>query len=152
MSDPLTYGSRSARHGLPFLFAGQTQKELFVNEALARMDMLVSPTAQSQAAAPPPNPADGEMYIVAPGATGEWSGHDGELAGWEAGAWLFQIPPIGYTVRNLGTGSLWVFDGQWRSAVAPMPPSGGATVDPEARATIDAVVTRLCELGIFSSE
>ncbi|MXP27810.1 DUF2793 domain-containing protein [Porphyrobacter algicida] len=47
---------------------------------------MANPAVEGVASAPPNDPAEGSLYIVAVGATGEWSGRDGELAGWEAGA------------------------------------------------------------------
>ena len=151
MPDPLSYSSRSARHNLPFLLVGQAQKEIFVNEALARLDLLVNPAIEGVASAPPNDPAEGSLYIVAVGATGEWSGRDGELAGWAAGAWLYQTPSIGCAVHDLSTGAMTIFDGQWRSAQAPALPTGGSTIDIEARNAIDTLIVRLGDLGIFSA-
>ena len=36
MTDPIALGVRTPRHSLPLLYPGQAQKEVFVNEALAR--------------------------------------------------------------------------------------------------------------------
>ena len=41
MPDPVTFDSASARFGLPFLYSGQAQKEVFVNEAFATTDTLL---------------------------------------------------------------------------------------------------------------
>ena len=133
------------------MFVGQAQKEVFVNEALARLDLLVNPTVEGVSSAPPDAPGDGALYIVATGATGEWSGHDGELAGWQAGAWLYQKPFIGCRAYDVSTGAVTVYDGQWRSAQTPDSPSGGSTIDNEARSAIDTLILRLAELGIFSA-
>lgn len=49
--------------------------------------------------APPGTPADGDAYIVAASATGAWTGHDGEVAVWDANAasWAFYAPSVGWT-------------------------------------------------------
>ncbi len=51
--------------------------------------------------APPGAPEEGDRYIVGAGATGAWSGHDGEIAeyhaaGAEAITWIFETPWMGY--------------------------------------------------------
>jgi len=40
MTDPITFDSTSPRFGLPLLFSGQVQKEVYLNEALSRLDGL----------------------------------------------------------------------------------------------------------------
>ncbi len=70
---------RSARFGLPFILPGQAQKEAFHNEALAALDGLVHSAVSGVASAPPAEPAEGEGWVVAAGASG--SGR-GRKAGW----------------------------------------------------------------------
>ncbi len=41
MSDPVQFEGATPRFALPLLFAGQAQKEFFVNEALLRADMVL---------------------------------------------------------------------------------------------------------------
>jgi len=66
--------SETARWDLPLLFAGQAQKEVFHNEALVRMDMLMHARAESADLAEPPEMPDvGQCWIVANGAVGAWS-------------------------------------------------------------------------------
>jgi len=39
--------------------------------------------------APPTGPTTGDRYWVAPSATGDWSGHDYEIAEWDGSQWVF---------------------------------------------------------------
>lgn len=85
MSDDAT-----PRLGLPYLAAGQAQKHVTLNEALARLDGLVQTAVESRAvAAQPADPADGALYILPVDATGDaWAGRPaGTLMRFEAGAW-----------------------------------------------------------------
>lgn len=47
-----------------------------------------------EAATPPPSPSNGDNYAVLASATGDWAGHDGAIATWNAGAsvWEFTTP------------------------------------------------------------
>lgn len=40
--------------------------------------------------APPASPNTGDRYWIAPGATGDWAGHDYEIAEWNGSAWDFE--------------------------------------------------------------
>jgi hypothetical protein len=66
---------------LPYLLASQAQKHVTHNEALRLLDGLVQlAVIDRDLTAPPGSPADGDRYIVASGATGEWSGWNGSIA------------------------------------------------------------------------
>ena len=153
MPAPSITASRTARHALPFLFPGQTQKEAFVNEALVRLDALVQPVALAELPEPPPNPATGDCYIVASPATGAWQDHDGELATWAETVWIFARPTEGARVHDAANGGLAVYTlgHGWRRAPGPELPAGGTTQDSEARDAIAEIVTKLHTLGIFSA-
>ena len=62
----------TSRYGLPLLQAGQAQKEITHNEALARIDVLAQLAVDSRACATVPT-ADG-TWIVPSNATGAWAG------------------------------------------------------------------------------
>jgi len=78
---------------LPYILAAQAQKHVTHNEALQILDGLVHLSVRGAArTAPPPDPNDGDRFLVAPGATGEWAGWDNSIAYWVDGAWM-QLPP-----------------------------------------------------------
>jgi len=78
------------RLGLPYVAAGQSQKHVTVNEVFAGLDGLVQTAVESRAlAAQPADPADGALYILPAGTTGDvWAGEaPGALMRFEAGGW-----------------------------------------------------------------
>lgn len=144
--------SVSARHSLPYLFAGQAQKEITHNEALALIDMLLHPVAEGEQVSPPANLAGGDSgkcWLVAVGGTSEWLDHDGDIACWAGGSWRFSVPLPGMGIWDQSTGKVWSYlDGQW-SPPGPIPDaSGGNVVDIEARATISQLLQRLRDIGL----
>ena len=149
MTDPIAYASTTPRHKLPLLFAGQAQKEFYVNEAHALTDALLHAACQGEAAAPPATPANGECWLVASAATGEWAGEDGKLACRQSGAWLFVSPSEGMRLFDASTGQVILYRGGWQRPAAPAEPSGGTTVDSEARAAISALIAALADAGVF---
>lgn len=149
MPDPLQFPSATPRHQLPLLFAGQAQKEAFVNVALSLCDALIHPAVEGEAAQPPSSPADGECWLVAPGAGGGFTGCDGLIACRQAGQWLFTAPRDGMRVLDRATGQHVLYRTGWRREQAPATPTGGATVDAEARTAISQVIAALAGAGIL---
>lgn len=97
---------------LPLIAPAQAQKHVTHNEALMRLDMLVQPAvADSTLTAPPATPAAGARYLVAPGSTGLWAGHDAEIALYDGVAWLFAAPQAGWRVYDITGAAGLVFDG-----------------------------------------
>ena len=87
---------------IPLIQTSQAQKEVTVNEALSRIDAILNSGAIDQnLTTPPGDPNEGDLYIVATGATGEWAGHDREIAYFHQ-IWRFIVPKEGM--------SLWVND------------------------------------------
>jgi len=149
MSDPILFDSATPRFGLPLLFAGQAQKEMFVNEAHALADALLHCAVEGEAAAPPPAPVDGTSWLVGASASGDWAGQDGKIACRQAGNWLFVTPRDGLRITDRSTGQERRYLGIWRGAATPVEPSGGSIVDAEARGAILGLVEALREAGIL---
>lgn len=148
MPDPL-FDSRTPRFDFPLLFAGQAQKEGFVNEMAARLDALLHCAVEAEQATPPAAPTDGQCWLIAAGASGEWSGKNGQIAMRQSGNWLFSLPREGMHLLNRATGQQMLFNAGWRAASRPAQPSGGSVIDAEARAAIAAVIASLTTAGIF---
>ncbi|MFN3516445.1 MAG: DUF2793 domain-containing protein [Novosphingobium sp.] len=148
MPDPL-FDSRTPRLGLPLLFAGQTQKEGYLNETAARLDALLCLAIEGEAAGPPPAPLDGQSWLIGPAASGDWLGHDGQIAIRQGGNWLFAEPVDGLRLLDRASGQEWRFSGGWRIPDRPNPPTGGTTIDTEARAAIAAIIAVLETAGVI---
>ena len=160
------------RWALPQLFAGQAQKEVFHNEALARIDMLLHGQAESaDEDAPPLSPDEGQCWIVADGALGSWLGQDGSVACWTEGGWRFAVPRAGLELWVADRGHSMHFDGdEWQDAAvrddglyvggvrvasaqqgAIAEPVGGSSVDSEARSSIAAILAAMRTHGLIAS-
>lgn len=104
--------------GFPYLLSNQSMKHVTVNESLRLLDGLVHLSVQDRVqTAPPGSVAEGDRYLIASSAAGDWSGHDGELALYSDGGWIFLTPVTGWRAWVISEAELLVFDGnEWRSA------------------------------------
>lgn len=151
MTDPLSYSSASPRFALPMLFAGQSQKEVIVNEALLAADLLLHPAIEAVVTAPPTAPANGQCWLVGASATGAFAGQSGRIAAWSEGGWRFLAPREGMRAYDIAAAAFRSFaGGTWQLAAAPAAPSGGTVVDSEARAAITSLITALRSAGVLS--
>lgn len=98
--------------GLPYLDAAQAQKHVIHNEALRMLDAVVQlAVADRNLAAPPAEPANGDRYIVAAGASGGWAGRVGQVAAWQDDAWTFFAPMPGWLAWVADESVLVAWDG-----------------------------------------
>ncbi len=148
MPDSPPFPSLSPRLALPYLFAGQAQKELTLNEVAARLDCLVHCAIESVQAMPPAAPTVGQTWLIAPAPSGEWAGRANQLASWQ-GSWLFAAPQAGMTVFDKTLGCFCHYDGNWSVPAAPDLPTGGSVVDAQARTAIEALVVALRAGGVI---
>lgn len=151
MPDPISFASTAPRFGIPFLIAGQAQKEFFVNEAHALIDLLLHPAIEEEMDTPPVERAEGTCWLVGPDPVSDWTDHAGELAGWVSGSWVFAKPRNGMRIFDLSSQQLIVFSDGWHKAATPALPSGGLVVDTEAREAIANLVQLLGTAGILSA-
>lgn len=151
MSDPISFTSATPRLKLPQLFAAQAQKEFIVNESLARIDMLLHCAVEGVANEPPAALSEGEVWIVGDNPVGDWLGHAGELAGRQAGAWVFATPREGMRIFTRDTQQIVFWNGGWQRPQPPAAVQGGSTIDAEARAAIGNLIETLRNAGIFAA-
>lgn len=156
------------RLALPLLVAGQGQKDVTHNEALARLDHLVALAVVSRtAAAPPLAPAPGDCHIVPAAGAAAWGQPAGTLMIWQGSGWQADVPAAGQIVLVRDEGVMLVHDAGWlalwpvaglriggRSMLAASPasvaaPSGGTNVDTEARASLAALIAALQIQGLL---
>ena len=163
---------QSARLALPLLAAGQAQKEMTVNEALARLDIAVQASVVAGGVdTPPVAPAVGQSWIVGEAPEGDWSGHDGAIAGWTPGGWRFLDPIDGMAAWAQDAGIVWRrVAGAWLAGeltgqrvsiggvqvvgaqqAAIDAPAGGDTIDAEARAAIASILGALRSHGLIAA-
>lgn len=149
MSDPLVFENASPRYSLPFLYSGQAQKEFYVNEAFAITDAILHCAIEGTSATPPTSPADGMNWCVAPGATGDWSGQVGKIACRQSGGWLFVTPRDGMHVFDRSSGRTLLYAAGWQIPSPVTPPTGGTTIDTEARKAVNQLINALKLAGIL---
>jgi hypothetical protein len=163
--------SQTSRLGLPFIESGQAQKELFHNEALRLIDMAVAIAVEAVGGnTPPASPADGQCFIVGSAPTGVWAGHGAAIAGYATGGWRFVTAVAGMRALDKASGQTACFDGvAWTvgtvkgarlelselQVVGPQlaavtSPTGGTTVDVEARAALVAILGRMRSHGLIA--
>lgn len=164
--------SGTPRLNLPFLSAGQAQKEFTHNEALQTLDIVVAGAVEEgPRVAPPASPAIGACYIVDASPTGAWAGKAQSVAAFTNGGWRFVTPveAMSVYVRTSGTwasyrlgaweigtvrGSRVVLGGQQvlgNRAAAIGSAAGGTVVDVQARAVIDQILAALRQHGIIET-
>lgn len=151
MSEPFTFDSATPRFALPLLFAGQAQKEFFVNEALLRSDLLLHCVVEGEAQTPPSAPTPGQAWLVAAAPQSLFAGQAGAVAGWTGAGWRFIAPREGMQVFDRSARCFRLFFGVWRRIVSPAGPTGGSVVDTEARASVARLLEALVSAGIFAA-
>lgn len=163
---------QTPRIGLTYLQAAQAQKEVTVNEGLRLLDLVVSPSVEGVLVdTPPASPAAGACYIVGNSPQGAWAGHAEALAGFGDGGWRFLGPIEGLTVFDKASSQFATFSGgAWEVGVlrgqavlidgeqvvgprlAAIPdPTGGTTIDTQARATVASILSSLRQHGLIDT-
>lgn len=164
--------SGSPRLALPFLSAGQAQKEITHNEALQMLDLLVAAAVEEEPISDPPATAAlGACYLVADAPTGAWTGKPQNVAGYTDGGWRFVTPAEGFLAYVKATARFACYrDGGWElgvlrgdrvvlggkqvlgtRAAAIAAPLGGPVIDAEARASIGDLLAALRQHGLIDS-
>lgn len=104
--------AETTKLGLPLVASAQAQKHVTVNESLLRLDALTHLSLLTVGTAVPPgSPDEGDVHAVGAGASGLWSGQDGDLAIFQNGGWAFVTPAAGWRGWSVSSGTGVTFDG-----------------------------------------
>lgn len=100
---------------LPYLENSQANAELYHNEALNIVDILLSRGLVSRSTTSPPAHSDGIAYLVPTGATGDWSGQAGKVAASWGSAWVFYDPKDGWSAWVVDENVTIIYRGGWKT-------------------------------------
>ncbi len=102
---------QSTNLNMPYIMASQAQKHVTHNEAIRTLDALVQISIiDKDLSTPPASPNDGDRYIPATGATGEWAGKEDRIAAYQDGAWMFYIPSDGFLAFITDESLIYVYN------------------------------------------
>ncbi|MEZ5810781.1 MAG: DUF2793 domain-containing protein [Rhizobiaceae bacterium] len=145
---------RTPNLDLPYILPSQAQKHVTHNEAIRALDAVVQLTvADRDLTVPPAAPDDGNRFIVAASASGDWTGRDGEIAAWQDGAWVFFAPTEGWLAWIADEDAIVAWDGSaWTIAGGKKGAFdwigvGGAAADATNRIASAAAATLLNHAG-----
>lgn len=97
--------------GMVLVEQAQAQKEVTVNQALCRLDVIANSGVVSRGEdTPPVSPVAGDSYIVADDATGAWAEKDGQIAYFDQ-IWRFIEPREGMSVWVNDEDVVYIYDG-----------------------------------------
>jgi hypothetical protein len=119
--------------GIPYVAEGTQDPAAGLNLSLNVIDALLQTAVLNMnLTAPPGSPADGDLHIVASGATGAWAGEDNNLARYvsEGAFWQFYEAGVNvFLVLNKDDGALYA----WNGSVWDAPIAGGGGTSPIGR-------------------
>lgn len=149
MSEPTPFPSVTPNVGLPLLIAGQSQKEFFVNQALSVLDALTSHAVEASTPVPPADAVEGECFRVTSPAAQGWTGCEDHIAIRIGGSWHFAPPRDGMRIFDRTANASLFFRSGWQAESSPVAPTGGASVDVEARAALAQLIEALGNIGLL---
>lgn len=87
--------------------AGQAGAETLINELIITIDALVFLTVVNRTTTSPPgSPTNGDRYLIAATATGDWAGKEDQIAGYYDG-WRYWTPQEGWRLYDKSDNTLY---------------------------------------------
>lgn len=118
-----------------------------VSDNFTKLDMLTHPFVLSiTETVAPLNVTIGDMYIVGVGATGDWGGHDNDLAVITEDGWMYCTPVKGVRVGVLSLGWYWFNGTEWEDeagVAGELPTPLGSRYDIAMFVTFEAFPTEI---------
>lgn len=120
---------------MPRIVAAQSQKHVTHNEALNVLDAIVQLSVLDRdLTTSPSSPNEGDRYLVAASATGDWTGREGQVAAFQDGVWQFYPAVAGWRAWIADEDTVLVYDGSaWTD-----PPAAETAPQFGVNATADA--------------
>lgn len=98
--------------GITEMEQSQSQKHVTFNEAMFRLDVITQASvADRDLTAPPGSPSEGDSYIIASVASGDWLGAENSIAAFQGGIWVIYAPQVGWRTWISDEGILARWDG-----------------------------------------
>lgn len=99
--------------GIEYMESGERSPEIMFRDFVDRVSGRFRPVIDKDLTAPPVSPVDGDSYIVAAGATGDWSGQAKDIARWDDGAaaWVFTTPLAGWLAWAVDEATAYIYNG-----------------------------------------
>jgi len=111
--------------GLDELSSSQSGKEITHNTALRQIEGRLVRALSMTLTVAPSTPANGDVYIVAAGATGTWAGKDNNIAHFFGGSWKYYAPIHGNSLWVCADDRRYLFDGtNWIVETGAVLPDG----------------------------
>ena len=143
----------TARHGFFKWAAGLTQSDTLLNDLLEKLEVKLNLSVLSRTiTAEPGSPSAGDAYILGATHTGtDWAGYaQHDVAIYDGTAWNNFVPIEGTQATVQDDDEIVVFNAAaWSPHTALVlegkitDPSGGTTIDAEARTAINAIIDAL---------
>jgi len=125
------------RLSLPYMSSSQSQKEVTHNEGLNNLDALLQVAIESMALTSPPTGVEGNLYIIATGATGTWVSKDNYLVQYIGSAWAYYTPFEGMRVWDKNTSMAMVYkNSAWEAEITANSKIGFFSTTPVAKTTV----------------
>ncbi|WP_417414523.1 DUF2793 domain-containing protein [Hoeflea sp.] len=143
---------------LPYIMPDQALKHVTHNQALQSLDVIAQlSVVDRDLTSPPVSPGEGDCYLVAAGASGDWIGKDNLIAAFQNGDWEFFTPQQGWRcwvadeeVLVVWNGTLWNTVGAGGAAV--LNPATGGLVGINSTADTTNRLSVASPASLFSHE
>lgn len=141
--------------GLSTMTEAQALAYLLINDSLVKIDAIIQLSVKDRGlTSPPGSPVEGDRYLIAATATGTWTGHDGQIAIYTGGGWVYLTAKEGWKVwiddedlLVIYDGSSWVVHGRQATTIAALAQTiSGSYSQAEVQAIstkVDAVIAAL---------
>lgn len=98
--------------GLSIMAASQSQKHVTYNESIYRLEIATQTSAiNATTTSPPGSPSEGDTYIIATPAMGDWTGREGDIAAYLGGQWRYVTPHAGFICYDQSSSGHLTWDG-----------------------------------------